>query len=80
MAVCVGRLLLFVAESYASVWTCCVCEAVFIQPAGTFVPSRLSGCCEQRASGQSPAGVREVDVLVSRVQTWRCWHWLGMLL
>lgn len=51
MAVYVGRLLLFVAESYASVWTRCVSEAVFIQPAGTFVPRRLSGCCEQRASG-----------------------------
>lgn len=46
-----SALLLFVAESYASVWTRCVSEAVFIQPAGTFVPRRLSGCCEQRASG-----------------------------
>lgn len=54
--------------------------AVFVQPAGASVPRCLSGRREQRAPGHPPAGVGEVDVLLSRVQTWRCWHQLGMLL
>lgn len=50
MAVYVGFSLLFVAESYASVWTLCLRQCSFSLLV-LLIARRLSGCCEQRASG-----------------------------